>query len=148
MEKRLLVAYPAEKQKVTLRVKPSNTIAEYIMEIKVVLTTALTNHLNKVRVLLTKASEDCNFNVKCVNSNFGYYELISLDTSSYEGKTLKKAAIDVVEIPNPGERETLLASISAYYQLVQSKANAAGKISRKDMINILNHLYSNYQMAA
>jgi hypothetical protein len=118
------------------------------MSAKIVLTTALTNHLNKVRVLLTKASEDYNFNVKCANSNFGYYELIALDTSSYEGKTLKKAAIDIVEIPNPSERETLLASISAYYQLVQSKANAAGKISKSDMVSILNDLYSESRIAA
>jgi aspartate 1-decarboxylase len=112
------------------------------MQTQVVLSTALTNHLNKVRVLLMKASEDYIFNVKCANSSFGYYELIALDTSSYEGKTLKKAAIDIVEIPNPGERETLMASISAYYQLVQSKANAAGKISKSDMVAILNQLYS------
>jgi hypothetical protein len=118
------------------------------MKTKVVLTTALANHLNKVRVLLTKASEDGNFNVKCVNSNFGYYELISLDTSSYEGKTLQKAAIDIVEVPNPMERETLLASIWTYCQLVQSKANSAGKISKKDMIHIVNHLFSHHQMAA
>lgn len=118
------------------------------MKTKVALPTALTNHLNKVRVLLTKASEDYDFNVKCVNSKFGYYELISLDTSSYEGKTLKKAAIDIMEVPNPSERETLLASILTYYQLVQSKANAAGKISKTDMVNILNHLFSNAQLAA
>lgn len=118
------------------------------MKTKIVLTTALTNHLNKVRVLLTKASEDYNFNVKCVNSKFGYYELISLDTSSYEGKTLKKAAIDIVEVPHPGERETLLASILAYYHMVQSKADAAGLISKTDMIDILNDLSGNSQMAA
>ena len=118
------------------------------MHTKVILSTALANHLNKVRVLVNKASEDCNFNVKCANSNFGYYELIALDTSSYEGKTLKKAAIDIVEVPSPGERETLLASISAYYQLVQSKANAAGRISKSDMMDILNNLYSVGRMAA
>jgi hypothetical protein len=118
------------------------------MKTKVVLTTALANHLKKVRVLLTKASEDYNFNVKCANSNFGYYELIALDTSSYEGKTLKKAAIDIVEIPGPGERETLLASIWAYYQLVQSKANAAGKISKTDMMDILNDLINGSRVAA
>src|SRR5688572_30245154 len=112
------------------------------MTTKVALNAALTNHLNKVRVLLTKSSEDCNFNVKCANSSFGYYELIALDTSSYEGKTLKKAAIDIVEVPSPSERETLLASIAAYYQLVQAKANAAGKISKSDMMEILNALYT------
>jgi hypothetical protein len=118
------------------------------MNTKVVLSTALTNHLNKVRVLLTKSSEDCNFNVKCANSSFGYYELIALDTSSYEGKTLKKAAIDIVEVPSPSERETLLASIATYYQLVQAKANAAGKISKKDMTDILNDLYGQASIAA
>jgi hypothetical protein len=118
------------------------------MNTKVVLTTALTNHLNKVRVLLTKSSEDCNFNVKCANSSFGYYELIALDTSSYEGKTLKKAAIDIVEVPSPSERETLLASIATYYQLVQAKANEAGKISKKDMTEILNDLYGQASIAA
>jgi hypothetical protein len=118
------------------------------MQTKVVLTTALTNHLNKVRVLLTKASDDCNFNVKCANSSFGYYELIALDTSSYEGKTLKKAAIDIVEVPSPSEREILLASIASYYQLVQAKANSAGKISKSDMMDILDNLYSEARIAA
>jgi hypothetical protein len=118
------------------------------MKTPFVLTTALANHLNKVRVLLTKASEDSNFNVKCANSNFGYYELIALDTSSYEGKTLKKAAIDIVEIPSPSERDTLLGSILAYYQLVQSKANAAGKISKRDMVDILDGLFSGSRIAA
>ena len=118
------------------------------MNTKVVLTTALANHLNKVRVLLTKSSETCNFNVKCANSSFGYYELIALDTSSYEGKTLKKAAIDIVEVPSPSEREALLASIATYYQLVQAKANGAGKISKQDMIDILNDLYSTGSIAA
>ena len=118
------------------------------MSAKVELTTALTNHLNKVRVLLTKSSEDCNFNVKCANSSFGYYELIALDTSSYEGKTLKKAAIDIVEVPSPSEREVLLASIATYYQLVQAKSDAAGKISKRDMLEILNNLYSEGRMAA
>lgn len=118
------------------------------MNTKVVLTTALANHLNKVRVLLTKSSETCNFNVKCANSSFGYYELIALDTSSYEGKTLKKAAIDIVEVPSPSEREALLASIATYYQLVQAKANGAGKISKQDMTDILNDLYSAGSIAA
>jgi hypothetical protein len=118
------------------------------METKVVITTALSNHLNKVRVLVTKSSEDCNFNVKCANSSFGYYELIALDTSSYEGKTLKKAAIDILEVPSPSERETLLASIAAYYQLVQAKANGAGKISKSDMLDILDNLYTEGRMAA
>jgi hypothetical protein len=118
------------------------------MQTKVVITTALANHLNKVRVLLTKASEDYNFNVKCANSSFGYYELIALDTSSYEGKTLKKAAIDIVEVPGPSERESLLASIAAYYQMVQAKANAAGKISKSDMVEILNDLSRNSRIAA
>ena len=118
------------------------------MKTPFVLTTALANHLNKVRVLLTKASEDYHFNVKCANSNFGYYELIALDTSSYEGKTLKKAAIDIVEIPSPSERESLLASILAYYQLVQSKANAAGKISKRDMVDILDGLFNGARIAA
>lgn len=112
------------------------------MKTKVIVTTALANHLNKVRVLLTKASEDYNFNVKCANSHFGYYELIALDTSSYQGKTLKKAAIDILEVPSPGEREALLASITAYYQLVQARANAAGQISKHDMMEILEDLYS------
>jgi hypothetical protein len=98
--------------------------------------------------LLTKSSEDCDFNVKCANSSFGYYELVALDTSSYEGKTLKKAAIDIVEVPSPSERELLLASISTYYQLVQSKANAAGKISKKDMLDVLNSFYGGVRMAA
>lgn len=119
-----------------------------MMKTKVVLTSALANHLKKVRVLLTKASEDYNFNVKCANSNFGYYELIALDTSSYEGKTLKKAAIDIVEVPTPGEREALMASILTYYRLVQAKANAAGKISKRDMTDILNDLFSNPRAAA
>jgi hypothetical protein len=118
------------------------------METKTVLSTALTNHLNKVRVLLTKSSENCNFNVKCANSNFGYYELIALDTSSYEGKTLKKAAIDIVEVPSPGEREALLASISTYYQLVQAKSDASGKISKRDMLEVLNNLKGQIRMAA
>jgi hypothetical protein len=118
------------------------------METKVVLNAALTNHLNKVRVLLTKSSDGCAFNVKCANSSFGYYELIALDTSSYEGQTLKKAAIDIVEVPSPVEREGLLASIAAYYQLVQSKANAAGKISKRDMLDVLNSLYDGVRMAA
>ena len=110
------------------------------METKTVISTALTNHLNKVRVLLTKSSENCNFNVKCANSSFGYYELIALDTSSYEGKTLKKAAIDIVEVPSPSEREALMASISTYYQLVQAKSDASGKISKRDMLEVLNNL--------
>jgi hypothetical protein len=118
------------------------------METNYVITTALTNHLNKVRVLLTKSSEDCNFNVKCANSSFGYYELIALDTSSYEGQTLKKAAIDIVEVPSPSEREALLASISAYYQLVQAKTDAAGKISKRDMLEVLNNLNPGLRMAA
>jgi hypothetical protein len=118
------------------------------MNTKVILTAALTNHLNKVRALLTKSSENCNFNVKCANSSFGYYELIALDTSSYEGKTLKKAAIDIVEVPSPTEREALLASIATYYQLVQAKADGAGKISKKDMTDILNDLYSQGSIAA
>ena len=118
------------------------------METKVELNTALTNHLNKVRVLLTKSSETCNFNVKCANSSFGYYELIALDTSSYEGKTLKKAAIDIVEVPSPSEREALMASISAYYQLVQAKADKTGKISKSDMLEVLNSLKNRIRMAA
>jgi hypothetical protein len=118
------------------------------METKVVITTALANHLNKVRVLVSKSSEECNFNVKCANSSFGYYELIALDTSSYEGKTLKKAAIDIVEVPSPSERESLLASIAAYYQMVQAKANGAGKISKSDMLDILDNLYSAGRLAA
>jgi hypothetical protein len=118
------------------------------METKLVLTTALANHLNKVRVLLTKSSEDCNFNVKCANSSFGYYELIALDTSSYEGKTLKKAAIDIVEVPSPSEREILMASITTYYQLVQAKSDATGKISKSDMLEVLNNLNAKVRMAA
>ena len=115
------------------------------MHTKIVLNTALANHLNKVRALLTKSSEHCNFNVKCANSSFGYYELIALDTSSYEGK---KAAIDIVEVPNPSEREALLASIATYSQLVQAKADGAGKISKQDMIEVLNDLYSIGSIAA
>jgi hypothetical protein len=118
------------------------------METKIVLTTALSNHLNKVRVLVSKSSESCNFNVKCANSSFGYYELIALDTSSYEGKTLKKAAIDIVEVPSPSDREALMASISTYYQLVQAKSDASGKISKRDMLEVLNRLNANVRMAA
>lgn len=112
------------------------------MKTKVIFTTALAKHLNKVRVLLTKASEDYNFNVKCTNSHFGYYELIALDTSSYQGKKLQKTAIDIVEVPSPGERETLMASITSYFQLAQSRANAAGQISKHDMMEIIEDLYS------
>ena len=114
----------------------------------IVVTRALNDHLSKVRTLVNIATEDYNFNVKCVNSNLGFYELIALDTSSYDGKTLTKAAIDIVEVPASGERETLMASINGYYWLVQSKANKSGKISKKDMQDILNSLYSDERMAA
>ena len=113
-----------------------------------VVTSALNDHLSKVRTLVNNATEDYNFNVKCVNSNVGYYNLIALDTSSYDGKTLTKAAIDVVEVPSSGERENIMASINAYCWLVQSKANAAGKIGKKDMQDILNSFYCDQRMAA
>jgi len=118
------------------------------METKIMLSKPLSAHLDKVKVLLNKATEEYDFNVKCASSNFGYGELIALDTSSYEGKTLKKAAIDIVEVANAAEQEDIIASISAYYQLVQSRANDAGKISKKDMIDVLNNLYSEAKMAA
>jgi len=118
------------------------------METKVIISKPLSDHLDKVKVLLNRATEAYDFNVKCASSNFGYCELIALDTSSYEGKTLKKAAIDIVEVPNPAERADIIASITTYYQLVQSRANEAGKISKKDMQDVLNNLYSEARMAA
>jgi len=118
------------------------------METKIILSKPLSDHLDKVKVLLNKATEEYDFNVKCAASNFGYCEIIALDTSSYEGKTLKKAAIDILEVPSPDERENIIASITTYYQLVQSRANEAGKISKKDMQDVLNNLYSEVKMAA
>ncbi len=115
---------------------------------KFVVTRALNDHLTKVRTLVNHATEDYNFNVKCVNSNVGYYDLIALDTSSYDGKTLTKAAIDIVEVPASGERETVMASINAYCWLVQSKVNKSGKITKKDMQDILNSLTCEERMAA
>jgi len=118
------------------------------METKLMITKPLSDHLNKVKVLLNRATEEYNFNVKCASSNYGYCEIIALDTSSYEGKTLKKAAIDIVEVPNPSEREDIIASISAYYQLVQSRTNEAGQITKKDMLDVISNLYSEAKMAA
>ena len=118
------------------------------MESRITLTKPMADHLDKVKVLLTKASDDYGFNVKCASSNLGYSELIALDTSSYEGKTLKKAAIDILDVPNAHERQHLLASITAYYQLVQARANEGGKISKKDMQEVINSLYSEARMAA
>jgi len=118
------------------------------METAIFITKPLSDHLDKVKVLLNKATAEYNFNVKCAISDLGFSDLIALNTSSYEGKDLKRAAIDMVEVSNRVEREKIIASISAYYQLIQSRMNEAGKISKNDMLEVLNNLYSEEKMAA
>ena len=118
------------------------------METQIFIAKPLSDHLDKVRVLLNKATAAYDFNVKCASSNFGNNGLIALNTSTYEGKDLKRAAIDIVEVPNKVERENIIASITAYYQLVQARANAAGKISKDDMLAVLNYFSSEEKMAA
>jgi len=118
------------------------------METKAFITKPLSDHLAKVKVLLNKANDKCDFNVKCASSNLGFSELIALNTSSYEGKDLKRAAIDFVEVPNKNERENVIASITAYYQLVQARANKAGRLSKNDMLAVIDYFYSEEKMAA
>ena len=107
-----------------------------------------TDHLDKVRILLQKAPQGYDFQVKCASSTLNYSDLIALNTSSYEGQSLKRSAIDIIEIKNQQEREQVIAAISTYYQLVQARVNEAGKISKDDMLYVLNSYYSEQAMAA
>ena len=118
------------------------------METATFIAKPLSDHLDKVRVLINKASEAYDFNVKCAISNLGFSELIALNTSSYEGKDLKRAAIDLVEVSNKAELENVIASVTAYYQLIQARMNQAGKISKHDMLAVINCFCSETRMAA
>jgi len=118
------------------------------METAIFIAKPLSDHLDKVKVLLNKATEEYDFNVKCAISNLGFSELIALNTSSYEGKDLKRAAIDMVEVSDKIERENIIASITTYYQLIQSRANEAGKISKNDMLAVIGYFQSEVRMAA
>ena len=118
------------------------------METNFLLAKPFTDHLDKVRILLQRAPQGYDFQVKCAGSTLNYSELIAVNTSCYEGQGLKRSAIDIIEIQNQQERENVLAAISTYYQLVQARVNEAGKISKHDMLYVLNSFNSDQKMAA